>query len=197
MHLAVSKLTRSFYRKRKPAYTDRILYRNTLRERVNSSDVEKAALHMTHYESLKEYRGSDHKPVRAIARIPQTAFVEKNKWLHVLDRKGIDKRNIASALFTSSDFIDQLNGQSPASGQAVPNAGANMLPHHSRLDRDYHQHRLIRHLVVQFEPIHDWTLDNNYTVYFRVIDSRTNQTVSTDYPGFFQAVSNWDWIGKA
>lgn len=65
--------------------------------------------------------------------------------------------------------------------------------------RSYHKDPslcLSRQLTVKFDAIRDWKVEQNHTVFFRVVDNRNNQTVGADYPGLFQVLSNWDWIGK-
>ena len=70
-------------RKRKPAYTDRILYRNKLVDQM----ADQAILRVTRYDSLPQFKYSDHKPVRAEVLVPQSLFQAKAR-LASCDRGG-------------------------------------------------------------------------------------------------------------
>lgn len=189
-----------FNRKRKPAFTDRILYRNTLSDRVAKADQERVALRVLHYESIRQYCGSDHKPVRAIAHISASAFAEKIKWLQSRVKQRLSKRD-SPGLRAKTHRAPAVQGPAHGEGRSTDGVVADSPSSRSAPRSRHYYHEdpslsLARQMTVQFEPIRDWTVESNHTIFFRVMDNRTNQTVGPDFPGLFQVLSNWDWIGK-
>ncbi|XP_017483063.1 PREDICTED: synaptojanin-1-like [Rhagoletis zephyria] len=187
------------WEKRKPAFTDRILYRNTLSDRVAKADQERVALRVLHYESIRQYCGSDHKPVRAIAHISASAFAEKIKWLQSRVKQRISKRD-SPGLRAKTHRAPAVQGPAHGEGRSTDGVVADSPSSRSAPRSRHYYHEdpslsLARQMTVQFEPIRDWTVESNHTIFFRVMDNRTNQTVGPDFPGLFQVLSNWDWIG--
>lgn len=172
------------------------MYRNTLSSRIVKADRDRVALRVVHYDSIRQYCGSDHKPVRAIAHISATAFAEKNKFLQSRIKHRVSKRDSQSAItkMQKSPVVRTTQEEGSSTDNVVADS---QTPRY--ISRSYHIDPslcLSRQLTVQFEAIRDWKVERNHTVFFRVVDNRNNRTVGADYPGLFQVLSNWDWIGE-
>lgn len=134
--------------------------------------------------------------MRAIAHIAATAFAEKNKWLQSRIKQRVSKRDSQSAVakMQKSPVARAVQVEGSSTDNVVADS---QTPRY--FSRSYHKDPslcLSRQLTVQFETIRDWKVEKNHTIFFRVVDIRNNRTVGADYPGLFQVLSNWDWIGE-
>ncbi|KAI2799902.1 Inositol polyphosphate phosphatase, catalytic domain ues [Blomia tropicalis] len=182
--------TNNYNPKRKPAYTDRILFRNTLKNKVSNNEQWKVTIKMENYASIPEFLFSDHKPVRAIAKISLETFDIKMKTSR--------RRRMVRAPpeFMAKNIpigIDVLKDNSLG-----PSVGANNMADNNDFDDspsiEEQGLAFSRNFRIEFEPIQNWTIATNQTIYFRVIDIRTDKPVTAEIANLFNALSIWDWI---
>ncbi|KAH7639379.1 hypothetical protein HUG17_3412 [Dermatophagoides farinae] len=212
-------------RKRRPAWTDRILWRNLLKiqsnlQKIDPSKVAKIEPIVMYYDSIPQYTLSDHKPVRQLVWIPIMEMKQLKKDLarqrrdrrrltlpSAFDKPPVPHRRLRSDSATS--FVPRtMNefhiGQEPMAMLSNEISTASSLLKFE-IDKDWWPNVDDPGLFepsyrIEFYHIPDWNQTKKFYVHFRILsnnddDDHDRRPVSIRDPSVKRFLNPWDWVG--